>query len=160
MPTTDIDWTAGAAWGSLITLLGLLIRQIIPWRKQRANEFEIAIASYKAELDRQRERISTLERKLDEQRDHYERQFRYQNESHEAEISLHRHATRNAKQILYGLLDLVEAAPEAASAHASKMRDRMIALDKQEAEEAATIRSAKIIASVSVGDTTPHQDED
>ena len=28
-------WTAAGAWASFFVLLGILVRQIVPWRKQR-----------------------------------------------------------------------------------------------------------------------------
>lgn len=139
-------WTAAGAWASFFALAGILVRQIVPMRKLRIDEFQRIIDAQTAEIARLSERIDSLEQKMDDQRVNYETQLKIERANHEAEIGLQRHATRNAKQILMGTLDLIEAAPENASAHAAKMRERMKELEATEAVESASIRGAKIIA--------------
>jgi hypothetical protein len=139
-------WTAAGAWGAFLTLLGLLVRQIVPMRKLRIDEFQRIIDAQAAEIGRLGDRIDSLERKIDDERSRHDAALRYERASHEAELGLQRHATRNAKQILIGTLDLIEAAPADAPAHAAKMRRRMKELEDAELAESTSIRGAKIIA--------------
>lgn len=155
-----VTWTAALV--GLLNLLvgGALVAVIKQWPaiKRLQNEriaaedsstiggFKAVIEAQAAEIIRLGERIDRLERSLDAERGRHASEVRQINVSHEAEMSLQRHATRNAKQVLYGTLDLIEAAPENAAAHAAKMRRRMEENDRAETDEAARIRSAKIIA--------------
>lgn len=139
-------WTSAGAWASFLALVGVLIRQWVPLRKVRVTEFESVINAQKEEITRLSDRIGTLEQSIDGVRERYEQILAFERASHEAELGLQRHATRGTKQILYGMLDLIEAAPEQAPAHAAKMRQRLVEQEEAERMEAATIRSAKIIA--------------
>lgn len=140
-------WTSAGVWASFFALVGLIVRQWVPMKKVRIDEFKSVIDAQKEEITRLSDRVGTLETNIEGIRDRYEQMLAYERASHEAEIGLQRHATRNAKQILYGMLDLIEAAPDKASAHAAKMRERLMEMERQEAAESAAIRSAKIIAS-------------
>ncbi|KKC24446.1 hypothetical protein [Sphingomonas sp. SRS2] len=144
--TTGFSWTAAGAWTSAFALIGVLVRQWVPLRKVRVTEFESVIQAQKEEITRLSDRVGTLEKSIDGIRDRYEQILAFERASHEAELGLQRHATRGTKQILYGMLDLIEAAPEKAAEHAAKMRQRLIELEEAERAEAATIRSAKIMA--------------
>jgi len=139
-------WTAAGAWASFFALVGLIVRQWVPMRKLRIDEFQRLIDAQTAEIARLTGRVDSLEQKMEDQRASYEAQLKVERANHEAELGLQRHATRNAKQILLGTLDLIEAAPENASSHAAKMRERMKELEAIEAAETASIRGAKIIA--------------
>lgn len=139
--------------GGILGLLGLCSRLWVVNRKLRITEkgedregYGALIAQQNGVIDRLNARVTDLEGKLEEQRGRYEQMLAFERASHEAEMSLQRHATRNAKAILYGILDLIEAAPDNAAAHAAKMRERLIDLEKVEMQEAAAIRSAKILA--------------
>lgn len=139
-------WTAAGAWTSAVALIGLVVRQWVPLRKVRVTEFESVIQAQKEEITRLSDRIGTLEQSIEGLRDRYEHILAFERASHEAELSLQRHATRGTKQILSALLDLIEVAPDRAPEHAVKMRQRLNELEEAERTEAATIRSAKIIA--------------
>ena len=139
--------------GGILGLLGLCSRLWIVNRKLRITEKGDDREGYGALINKQNEvierldaRVAELEAKIEDQRERHEQILAFERASHEAELSLQRHATRNAKQILYGILDLIEAAPGKAREHAAKMRLRMRELDALEHAEAATIRGAKIVA--------------
>jgi TolA-binding protein len=143
---SGFTWTAAGAWASFFALVSLLVRQWIPMKKQRQTELERVIDAQATEIGRLSDRIDSLEKRMEDQRGRYEAQINIERANHEAELGLQRHATRNAKQVLWGILDLIEAAPDNAAAHAAKMRGRMKELEAAEIAESASIRGSKIIA--------------
>lgn len=149
-------WTAAGAWASFFALMGLIVRQWVPLKKARIGELESVIQTQTTQIEKLTNRIEKLEQKLDDQRTDHEAQLAFERANHKAELGLQRHATRNAKQILYGILDLIEAAPDKAREHAAKMRDRMKELDTTEVAETATIRGAQIIAAAPVVSKQEH----
>lgn len=117
--------------------------------------FRAVVDAQAAEIMRLTERIDKLEREATAERERHIKDCERRDALHDAELSLQRHATKNAKQVLFSFLDLVEAKPEAAAATAAKMRRRMESNEQREAEEAARIRGAKIIAATPAGAPRP-----
>jgi hypothetical protein len=148
----SIDWLGTAGLAALFTLIGVIVRQLVPFRKVRISEFEAVNKAQEAEISRLSGRIDTLEQKMDTDRERHEAQLAFERATHSAELSLQRHATRGAKQILYSMLDMIEAAPRKAAVHAGKVRARLIELEEAERTEAATINAAKIVAAAKLED--------
>lgn len=128
MLSVQSPWTAGGVLVIAFSMLGLLIRQIGPWKKQ-VSEAEDHIRS---DLIR---RVERLERTLDSER-----------AIHKAERSLDRHRLNNVTQCFDALLLLIEMAPERASEAVQKIKEMRAAQLRAEAEEKAVIRAAEIAA--------------
>jgi hypothetical protein len=111
-----------------ISLLGLLIRQIGPWRRQ-ADEVAAAL---RADL---LHRVEKLERTLDRER-----------LRHNAERALDRHRLNNVTQCFDALLLLIEMNPEKATEVVGKIKEMRARQILAEAEEKAIIRAAEIAA--------------
>lgn len=117
--------------------------------------FRAVVDAQAAEIMRLTERIDKLEREATAERERHIKDSERRDALQDAELSLQRHATKNAKQVLFSFLDLVEAKPEDAAATAAKMRRRMEMNEQREAEEAARIRGAKIIAATPARASAP-----
>src|SRR4051812_36637739 len=87
-------WTA---WGAFMVLLGIIVRQVGPWRKQSHD-------SEKEFRDGLIKRVEKLERTLEVER-----------KMHQAERALDRHRLNNVTQCLDALLLMLEAAPDKAA---------------------------------------------
>lgn len=123
-----LNWTAAGVWVAALSFFGLLIRQILPWKKQAA-ETE---ARLRSDLMR---RVERLERTLDSER-----------AIHKAERSLDRHRLNNVTQCFDALLLLIEMAPERAAESVAKIKEMRAAQLEAEAREKALIRAAEIAA--------------
>lgn len=124
--TAGFGWTAAGAWGSFLVLLGLIVRQVNPWRKT-------TIEADKQLRDDLLKRVEHLETTLD-----HERKIR------EAERSLDRHRINNLTQCLDMLVALLETNPDRAHdfvVRIKEMRETQIAA---EATEKGLIHAAKI----------------
>lgn len=131
-------WTAAGAWTAAIALLGIIARQVNPWRKQTIE----ADQQLRGDL---MERVVKLERALDEA-----------HVRHEAERALDRHRLNNALQCLDALFLMFETAPERASeviAKVKEMRGKQLEAEAIEkgAIHAAAIRSKSAPANGDVG---------
>lgn len=124
--STGFGWTAAGAWAAALGILGLLIRQIGPWRKQTTE------AEQKLREDLLK-RVERLERTLDRERIR-----------HEAERAVDRHKLNNVTQCFDALLLLIEAAPERASETVAKIKEMRSAQIKAEAVEKAAIHADAI----------------
>lgn len=111
-----------------LSLLGILIRQIGPWKRQ-ADE---AAAHLRDDLIR---RVEKLERTLDRER-----------LRHNAERALDRHRLNNMTQCFDSLLLLIEMNPGKAQEIVGKIKEMRAAQVLAEAEEKAIIRAAEIAA--------------
>lgn len=120
--------TLAGVWVAALSFLGLLIRQIGPWKKL-ATEHETRLR-----LDLLR-RVERLERTLDRER-----------ARHQAELSIDRHRLNNITQCFDALLLLIETSPEKASEIVVKIKAMRSQQIKAEAEEKAIIRAAEITA--------------
>lgn len=159
MPEKDF-WSV-AGWGvAFVTFIGLLVRQIGPWRKQISDaentiraELHEQITELKAEINKERLAHATEMRAFSLERDEMgdrlarmEKLLSRQQIRHNAERALDRHRLNNINACFDALLMLLKANPEK-SADAVKMIEDMRA--KQilaEAEEKAIIRAAEIRA--------------
>lgn len=129
------SWTAAGAWATFLALLGVIVRQVGPWRKQRDD------AEDKLRTDLLK-RVENLEKTIE----HKDRLGEQERARHEAERALDRHRLNNVTQCLDALLMLLEQAPERATeavARIKEMRGKQIVA---EAAEKATIRAAEIVA--------------
>jgi hypothetical protein len=128
LPTGGFTWTAAGAWASFLALLGIIVRQIGPWRKQSID----AEHTFREGLLK---RVERLERTLERERIR-----------HNAERSIDRHRLNNITQCFDAMLLLIETNPEKASEIVVKIKDMRAAQMKAEAEEKAIIRAAEIEA--------------
>jgi regulator of replication initiation timing len=154
------DWTVAGVWVAAIGLIGILLRQIGPWRQQVSDtestirkELHDQIEALKADIQRERLEHATEMRAFNLERDELndrlaiiERKFERQQVRHNAERALDRHRLNNINACFDALLLLLKANPDKAG-EAVKMIEEMRA--KQllaEAEEKAIIRAAEIKA--------------
>jgi hypothetical protein len=122
------QWTAAGVWIAALSFLGLLIRQMIPWRRQ-ISEDEHHLRSDLLQ------RVEKLEGKLERER-----------MRHNAERAIDRHRLNNITQCFDALLLLIETTPEKASEIVVKIKEMRAVQLKAEAEEKAIIRAAEITA--------------
>lgn len=120
--------TAAGVIVAALSLFGLLIRQIGPWRRQ-ITEVEEHLRS---DLLR---RVGRLERTLERER-----------ARHNAERSLDRHRLNNITQCFDALLLLIKANPENASEAVALIEELRAKQVAAETEEKAIIRAAEIAA--------------
>lgn len=121
------DWTAPAAWiVAALSLFGLLIRQIGPWKKQVSEVEEHLRSDLLA-------RVGKLERKLDRMR-----------VLHDAERAHDRHRLNNITQCFDGLLMLIKANPSKAAEAVAMIEELRAKQLIAENEERAIIQAALI----------------
>lgn len=125
---TTSGWTLAGVWIAALSFLGLLVRQVVPWKKIASD----AEAHLRTDLIR---RIERLERILDRERTR-----------HNAERALDRHRLNNVTQCFDALLLLIEMAPEKATDAVQKIKTMREAQLSAESEEKAIIRAAEIAA--------------
>ena len=133
------SWTAAGAWATFLALLGVIVRQVGPWRKQRDDAEDKLRGDLIKRIDKLEEQVREKDRLHDADR-----------ARHEAERALDRHRLNNVTQCLDALLLLLEQAPERATeavARIKEMRGKQIIA---EAQEKATIRAAEIVAKAPV----------
>ena len=121
-------WTAAGVWIAALSFLGLLIRQIGPWKKQ-VSEVEDHLR------DSLTRRVEKLERTLERER-----------VRHNAERALDRHRLNNVTQCFDALLLLIKANPDKASEVVVMIEEMRAKQLVAEAEEKAIIRAAEITA--------------
>lgn len=119
--------TAGV-WVAAFSLIGILIRQIVPWRKLAMEHDE----HLRTDLLR---RVERLERTLDRERIR-----------HNSERALDRHRLNNVTQCFDALLLLIEMNPTKATEAVTKVKEMRATMVLAEAEEKAIIRAAEIEA--------------
>jgi hypothetical protein len=125
-PTGDFTWTAAGAWGAFITLLGIIIRQIGPWRKQSMDAEQTFRDGLLA-------RVQRLEQTLDQER-----------ARHSAERAIDRHRLNNVSQCFDAMMLMLKAAPEKTAeiiVHIEQMRAEQL---KAEALEKAALQASLI----------------
>lgn len=110
-PVPDsFNWTATGFLVAVLAFLGVLIRQIGPWRRQ-ISELEERL---RAELLRERQRC-------------------------EAELRVVRHRTRNQRQIIYSLLHLFDVPATRRKEMLSSIRSDLAAIEQAEATESSIV---------------------
>jgi hypothetical protein len=119
-------WTAAGVWTAVLMLVGIVIRQIGPWRKQ-------TIEAEQRLRDDLLGRVTRLEQVRDRER-----------RRHEAERALDRHRLNNVTQCFDALLLLIEAAPEKASDTVARIKEMRATQLKAESLEKAAIHAVDI----------------
>jgi hypothetical protein len=120
------NWTSAGAWASFLALLGIIVRQVGPWRSQ-------SISAEQRLRDDLLRRVEKLERELDRKETR-----------HQAERSLDRHKLNNIGQCFDAMIIMLEAAPEKVNeivCRIKEMRQRQL---EAEAIEKATIHAAEV----------------
>lgn len=123
---TTFGWTV--SWAAFFVMLGVLIRQLVPWRKAKLD------ADQKLREDLL-QRVQRLEHQLERQQTR-----------HNAERALDRTSLNNVTQCFDAMLLLIEMAPEKAAETAIRIRDMRSAQMKAEAELKAVITQAEMEA--------------
>lgn len=128
-------WTTAGVLIAAFGLIGILLRQVVPWKRQMAD----AQAVFRDDL---LGRILRLEKQLDLERARRE----LANKRHEAERAADRHKLKNITACFDAILMLIEAAPEKAKQHVERIKKMRADQLKAESDEQATIRAADIEA--------------
>jgi hypothetical protein len=116
-----------------LSLLGMLIRSIGPWRKQvteEETEFRATLRAENVELRGRLERV--------------EKAFRRKDARHVAERSLDQHRIRNLTACFDAAMMLLEMNPDRGPEVATAIKDMRARQMVAEAQEAAIIRAAEI----------------
>lgn len=120
-------WTTTAGvWIAALTLIGIAIRQLVPWKKQEHD----SEAQFRDALIR---RVENLEAKIERQE-----------ARHRAEQGLSNHKLRNMTACFDAMLLMMEMTPERGPEIVTKIKAMRAAQMKAEAEETAIIRAADI----------------
>lgn len=127
------DFVSGAGFTAVLLLVGVLVRQFVPWRKLRVD----AEAQLRTDL---LERVSRLENALDTERANRERE----RVKHEAERRLDRHRLNNVTTCFDALLLLIEMDPARAQEAVKRVKEMRAAQMIAEAEEKAIIMAAEL----------------
>lgn len=126
-PSSLAGWTTTAGvWIAALTLLGILIRQVVPWRKQESD----SEAQFRDALIR---RVEGLEGKIERQE-----------ARHRAEQGLSNHKLRNMTACFDAMLLMLEMTPERGPEIVTKIKAMRADQMRAEAREAAIIRAADI----------------
>lgn len=118
--------TAAGIWVAAITLIGILARQVVPWKKQEDD----SEAQFRDALIR---RVENLESKIERQE-----------ARHRAEQGLSNHKLRNMTACFDAMLLMMEMTPERGPEIVTKIKQMRADQMKAEAREAAIIRAADI----------------
>jgi hypothetical protein len=121
------NWTSAGAWASFLALLGIIVRQVGPWRSQ-------SISAEQRLRDDLLKRVEKLERELDR------KEVR-----HQAERALDRHKLNNVGQCFDALIIMLEAAPEKVSEIVCRIKEMRKRQLDAEALEKAAIHAAAIV---------------
>ncbi len=126
--TQGFGWTAAGAWASFFLLLGVIVRQLGPWRK-------IKIGADEKLRDELSERVTLLEQRLERRE-----------AEHASEIAIMRHRLNNMTGCFDALLMLIETAPDKAMEAVEKIKEMRARQILAEAQEKAIVAGAKIQA--------------
>ena len=120
-------WTTTAGvWIAALTLIGIAVRQLVPWKKQEHD----SEAQFRDALIR---RVENLELKIERQE-----------ARHRAEQGLSNHKLRNMTACFDAMLLMLEMTPERGPEIVTKIKKMRADQMKAEAEETAIIRAADI----------------
>lgn len=129
-------WGAAGAWASFFALVGLFIRQAVPWRKLTLDGAEALREDLMQALEKANVRIARLEKQLERK-----------DAKHEAERALDRHRINNMQACLDAVLMLLETAPDRTADIISRIKAMRKNQLEAEALEKGAIRAAEIHAS-------------
>lgn len=119
-------WTAAGVWIAALTLVGIFVRQVVPWRKQEHDseaQFRETLIS----------RVENLELKIERQE-----------ARHRAEQALSNHKLRNMTSCFDAMLLMLEMNPDRGPEIVAKIKKMRSDQMRAEAREAAIIRAADI----------------
>lgn len=133
------SWTAAGAWGTFLALLGIIIRQVGPWRKQTTDASDKLIDQLARRLDLVEKQLAT------ERRMNFIQTARLE-ARHAAQRALDRHKLTNRDQCLMGLLRILELSPERAKEAAKAFQEQLVRDRQDERLEAAEIHKAEMRA--------------
>lgn len=142
MPEGDFNWTAAGAWASFFALVGLIVRQIGPWRKISIDSEQ----SWRTELTR---RIDKLERRLERER-----------ARHNAERAIDRHRLNNVTACFDAMMLLLKTSPEKATEIVVQIEEMRARQREEEALEKARIHAAMIAATAAEPDTDEDEESE
>lgn len=129
----DFTWTAAGIWAGVITLLGIIVRQVVPWRGQ-------AIDAEQQFRDGLLARVEKLERDLERK----EQQMIAARRLHNAERAVDRHRINNLQACFDAFLMMIDTTPEKAAEVAAKIREMRAAQMEAEAIEKSNLHNAAI----------------
>jgi hypothetical protein len=150
--SVGFNWTSFFTGGTLLALLGVIIRQVGPWRKQTTEATDQLIDRLTKRLDKVEKQLA-VERKL-----HYISTARLE-ARHAAQRALDRHKFVNADANLDALLRILEVSPEKAPEAARQAREARAQQRSTEQLEAAEIHKAEIMA-VALAEKQLQEEED
>jgi hypothetical protein len=141
MKWEGFGWTtAVGAWTAALALIGIIVRQIGPWRKQSMDAEKVF-----------RDGLVLRVQKL-------EHDIKFQQIRHDAEMAVARHRLNNVTQCFDALMLLLKAAPEKAAeaiVHIERMRKDQLAAEAIEKVEIHKIMMDAIAAEAAVGHNGP-----
>lgn len=151
-------WAAAGWVVAIVSILGIIIRQIGPWRKQISEaensirtELHEQIAELKESMQRERLEHATEMRAFNLERDEMgdrlykmEKTLSRQQTKHNAERALDRHRLNNIQACFDALLLLLKANPDKSSEAVAMIEDMRAKQLMAEAEEKAIILAAEI----------------
>jgi hypothetical protein len=138
--TSPYGWvTATGAWATFLALLGVIIRQVGPWRKQTSDASDKLIGRLERRLDKVEKQLAV------ERRMNYIQTARLE-ARHAAQRALDRHKFVNADSNLDALLRILEVSPEKAPEAARQAREARAVQRGNEQLEAAEIHKAEMLA--------------
>lgn len=132
-------WTAAGAWGTFLALLGLIIRQVGPWRKQTTDAQDAFVAKLAERLDK-------VERQLENERRLHYIEIRRLEARSAAQRALDRHKFNNREACLDSLLRILELSPENAQEAAKRARQQIERQRESEQMESTAIHAAEMQA--------------
>lgn len=159
---SEVNWTTAGVWAGAIGLLGILIRQIGPWRAQITQTEERLRKELSEALTAERQaNAATLANEraahLQELRQHalerdemgdriakLERESRLREKLREAERSIERHRFNNLDQCFNALLLLLKASPDRVPEAVAMIEEMRATQLLAEAEEKAILRATEI----------------
>jgi hypothetical protein len=144
--SSAFTWTSFFTGGSMVALLGLLIRQIGPWRKQASDEQQLLVANLQSTIKTVTSRLDKVEAMLHTERKMHFIQTARLEARHAAQRALDRHKFVNADANLDALLRILEVSPEKAPEAARQAREARMEQRKGEQLEAAEIHKAELLA--------------
>ena len=123
--TTGFTWTSAGAWGAFLTLLGMAVKQAVPWRKVKLEADTLLIETLSKRVDK-------LEKDLSDQRLYYEARIDKLVATHEAAQRVSRHELGNVKMRFRALVMLLKRLPDQSPALMAILAD----IEAMEAEQA------------------------
>jgi tellurite resistance protein len=137
IPVGDFTWTAAGAWTAAVTLIGMVVRQVGPWRKQSLD----AEKGFRSDLIA---RVQRLEDTLETERTKREAERESLRARHQAERAFDRHKIRSLQACFDALLMMLKADPHKVASvieHIERLRADQL---KAEALESGAFHAANL----------------